>query len=360
MKFKALIVFYILVVFPLQATELKIVPLKQLNSLTYIKKQKSERLNFKRFPLASSPSATWESPVIPEAFVLNIPKGRIYSKNGYVIVSQKYLIKELLWPWSDLKKGKQKINLATLPKVKFVKGKVVVLTQEGHSNYYHWITEILPKLALVKNMSYDYLYLPRLDYPFQHETLAVLGIDPQKIIQADQDTYIEADEVIAPSFVSKSCYTPKWVADYLKENLITAPLPFSQSFSKKVFISRQKASYRRVKNEDEVFALLKPLGFKRYYLEELKLSDQIQLFRQANTIIAFHGAGLTNLIFSKEGTQVIELFQEHEDDTYCYLSQTLGLKYNALKTVSFKKGGGYNDTIVPLKVIKQLVQKLSA
>jgi hypothetical protein len=56
--------------------------------------------------------------------------------------------------------------------------------------------------------------------------------------------------------------------------------------------------------------------------------------------VSFHSAGLTNLIFSKPGIQVIEIFQEHEENYFCYLSQALHLKYDCLKTTLFKKKAG--------------------
>ena len=192
------------------------------------------------------------------------------------------------------------------------------------------------------------------------ETLRLLGINSDKIIES-QNNYnlIETDTLIIPSFVSRSCYTPKWVVDYLRKKL----LPHIESISgpthspHKIFISRKKASHRKVINEDEIFNILEPLGFKRYFLEDLALLEQISLFKNATDIVAPHGAGLVNLIFANAGTRVIELFQEHEDDTYWYLSQVVGLKHFCVKTTEFKKGGGYTDTVIPLSFIKDLIKR---
>jgi hypothetical protein len=112
-------------------------------------------LRFEIFPLASSQSSTWPRPVIPATFVLTIPNGRVYSNYGYAILNNKYLIDPLLWPWSPIKKKKQIIDSNHLKNLKKIKGKALLLTQEGHNNYYHWITEIIPKLELVKDMEFD-------------------------------------------------------------------------------------------------------------------------------------------------------------------------------------------------------------
>jgi hypothetical protein len=319
------------------------------------------KLQFKRFALASSKSSTWEAPVLPQTFVLKVPKGRIFSDSGYVLVKEKYLVSELLWPWSPYKKGKKSLNLNNAGQLRHISGKVVVLTQEGHRNYYHWMFEILPKLALIKDVgSIDWIYLPRMDLPFQKQTLSMMGVDLEKVIEADSTTYLEADEVIVPSFVSRSCYTPHWVVDYLQKNLVPALSSANshEKFGGKVFISRKKASYRKIKNEDEIFAYLEPLGFKMYHLEDLTIVEQRMLFADAEIVIAPHGAGLTNLIFCKPGTKVLEIFQSHEDDTYCYLSQVLQLDYHCLKTVKFTKKGGYTDTTVSLPLFQQFVQPI--
>ncbi len=182
------------------------------------------------------------------------------------------------------------------------------------------------------------------------ESLERMGVDPKKMLIGHPNAYIQADELIVPSAVAQSCYTPEWVARYLRERLI---LTRDQNLvpTKRVFISRQKASYRCVANEDDVYALFQPLGFERYCLEELTFKDQVELFQQAKIVVSFHGAGLTNILFMQPESHVIELFQEHEDDSYCYLSQTLNLKYKAIKTCEFQKNGGYTTTTVPIDLI---------
>ncbi len=88
-----------------EESRLKVVSLEELKGIGLgIRHEvihESIKLKFKRFPLASSEGSTWEAPVLPETFVLRIPKGRIFSDVGYVLVGEKYLVSELLWPWSS-------------------------------------------------------------------------------------------------------------------------------------------------------------------------------------------------------------------------------------------------------------------
>ena len=48
-------------------------------------------------------------------------------------------------------------------------------------------------------------------------------------------------------------------------------------------------------------------NFQNYVLEDLSLSEKVELFQSAEIIAASHGSGLTNMIFMKEGTNLIDI-----------------------------------------------------
>jgi capsular polysaccharide biosynthesis protein len=63
-----------------------------------------------------------------------------------------------------------------------------------------------------------------------------------------------------------------------------------------------------VKNERAVLEVLGDCGFRTVTLDGLKVADQAALFRDAEVIVAAHGAGLANLVFCRPGVKLIELF----------------------------------------------------
>jgi len=98
-----------------------------------------------------------------------------------------------------------------------------------------------------------------------------------------------------------------------------------------IFISRSKASVRRVINENALMDFLAPLGFKSYCLEDLGFNDQVKLFSKAKVVVGPHGSGLTNIVWAGDGASVIELLPEnrlHPD--YFQLSMALGHRYAAV------------------------------
>ena len=80
---------------------------------------------------------------------------------------------------------------------------------------------------------------------------------------------------------------------------------------RRIFIDRRGSPLRQLTNEDELIAALSE--FVPVRLETLTVAEQIRLFRNADIIVAPHGAGLTNIGFSRPGTVVIELMM----DSYC-------------------------------------------
>jgi hypothetical protein len=79
-------------------------------------------------------------------------------------------------------------------------------------------------------------------------------------------------------------------------------------FPKRIYISRNDARLRRVSNEDRLMPILEERGFTRVTLGGMPMARQVQHFRQAEAIVAAHGAGLAHLAWCKPGAKAIEFF----------------------------------------------------
>jgi hypothetical protein len=99
---------------------------------------------------------------------------------------------------------------------------------------------------------------------------------------------------------------------------------------RRVYISRSLASRRPV-NEDAVEAMLKDYGFAIVHTETIGIHEQATLFNQADIIISPHGAALTNMLFARPGTMIVEVFNpDYIDPQYCIRSKGGGLRYKAI------------------------------
>ncbi|MBC5992539.1 glycosyltransferase family 61 protein [Pontibacter cellulosilyticus] len=208
----------------------------------------------------------------------------------------------------------------------------------GENNYFHWMIDSLPRLHLLQKAGWfdkiDWFVVPKHSLPYQKDTLRILGIPDTKIVEGHSVNHIKADTLFASTFVRNIEHIPNWACQFLRDKFIPAAQRIIQT-PKRIYISRQDSSYRSVTNEANVLKVLHKYGFKKVELSELTFTEQVSLFKNAEVVVAPHGAGLTNLVFCRPGTQVIELFaREYTPPLYADLASKVNLKYNYLTSAS--------------------------
>jgi capsular polysaccharide biosynthesis protein len=316
-----------------------------------------------------------------ETFILTLPNARIQTSLGFILF-ENHFIYELLWG-GRLELLSHVRQMQDHEVYKF-SGRVAVIANVAGDTYAHWLDEVLGRLALLEmyNISYDWLYVCY-EKPFMQETLQLWGVDPAKIIQVpcDSRTFsVQADEVIVPSTVIATdlgykkhigLYVHPYTAEYVRNKLLCAAKAQNRlvNFSKRVFISRKDAPWRKMINEDQVFKIFEKYGFERYEPSKLSVVDQILLFENAEIVVATHGSALINTMFCKPGTHVIEIFQALIDSSFWYIAHLFNLEYIAIKTLNFKEEHVTNwpahtkeydfawrqDTYIPLHAITQTI-----
>jgi Glycosyltransferase 61 len=244
------------------------------------------------------------------------------------------------------------------PKIRQVDGTVLSLVHEGDSNYYRWLMETLPRMRYVREAActFDWLYC-RQQQRFHRESMASLGWDSTRLIASDQNKFVRARQLAVPRFVDEA---ESWVIPWLQEQF----LPLAQdrkaeSLPKRVYISRRKATGRRVANESELMRHLESAGFTSVVLEDWKWLDQIALFRNAEAVIGSHGAGLANLVFCSAGTTVIELIAEsYPFNFYPEISRQNRLEHHTLSCLPVAPNRVFSsDLVAHIESVLRLVNK---
>ena len=92
----------------------------------------------------------------------------------------------------------------------------------------------------------------------------------------------------------------------------------NQKKHKKIYISRELAIKRHLTNEKEFLPILKKFNFRKVVLEKMSIPKQIELFRSISHLIAPHGAGLTNVIFSPANTKILEIRPVLTSGNFCF------------------------------------------
>ncbi len=99
-----------------------------------------------------------------------------------------------------------------------------------------------------------------------------------------------------------------------------------------LFVSRGDAKLGALVNEAEVLAELMDYDFDFLAPRPEDHKATIEAFQSARILVAAHGEALTNLLFCRPGTLVIELFASNQiKSDYCWLAMRLGLRYRAVR-----------------------------
>jgi capsular polysaccharide biosynthesis protein len=215
-----------------------------------------------------------------------------------------------------------------------VNGRVAVLATEAADLYYHWLFQLLPRYNLIERAGIrvsdiDYYYVNSQRSRFQRETLALLGIEPSKVIAGDKVPYLRARELIVPSVpLGASCFRP-WMLDFLREKFLPKNWREMQPSGRRLYISRGRAGYRRVLNESEVVSFLTERGFEVAAMETMSVPEQAAVMAACDVVIGPHGGGMSNLVFCTPGTKVVEIYSPELVATYFWrLSNRLDLDYS--------------------------------
>ena len=120
------------------------------------------------------------------------------------------------------------------------------------------------------------------------------------------------------------------LTDIFRHHLAVAA-PAEAPIANRLFVSRRDAKIRLLKNEKTLEAMLAESGFTTFVPGKASLAEQVDAFGRADIVVSVHGAALTNLLFCRPGTLVIEIFPANfVKSTYLWLAKRLGLEYRAV------------------------------
>ena len=238
------------------------------------------------------------------------------------------------------------------------KGKIFSLLTGGggNHNYWHWLFDVLPRLAILekskKNVNIDYYLFPNLNEKFQNESVDLLNIPVNKRLSSRFLRHLSGDQIIATSHpynllndpLLDSLDIPQWIINFLKNKFLNNFDYFDKNY-KKIFINRKDGNtFRFIENENEVEEFLKQKNFHSLTLSNYSFLEQIKIFNNAEYIVGLHGAGFANSIFCKPKTKILELKAETAGDAIKNLVEKNNLIYNHLsfknKTFNFEDQNG--------------------
>ncbi|WP_164972753.1 glycosyltransferase family 61 protein [Lacibacter luteus] len=200
------------------------------------------------------------------------------------------------------------------------------------SNHYHWICDFLPRLYAAKHMFGTHVFLlPDTAYVRTTgvEMLKMMGLLPPAIEWILPRTMhkIKNLSIVERPVQSGRIHDPLMMQ--LKKLVYKSFPAHEQTATKRIYISRENATHRRLLNEHEVQAVFFDYGFDILRYEKLSIKEQIQLSQSASIIASIHGAGLTNAFFMQPGAAVMEFRRDgiYQNQCFWHLADAMQLDY---------------------------------
>lgn len=296
--------------------------------------------------------------------IFRINNGILYSGkvNDCAIISENKLINEASYQYRFKKKnwiinGASSENITLkigTPSIRRkISGSVFSLLSGGGGkhNYFHWLFDVLPRLAILENTKNlkrpDYYLAPSLKNAYQHQTLNKLNIPNSKLLDGKTIKHLSCDKLFVTDHPyvfnndpSKSIlHIPDWIIHWLRIKFKTSN-KLKKKYPKKIFIDRADSSFnnsRYIINNRDVKSSLEKIGFKVIVLSDFTFDEQIRVFQNAKVIVGLHGAGFANIIFCKARTKVIELQSLSSGNLYKNLAQKCNINYKKISVRSKNK-----------------------
>ena len=275
-----------------------------------------------------------QTSVYPETFVATIPQGRV-TPRGLIITPDGQLLEDvsIFFYFAGGRTMMPDLSLAWNLEQLEIGGRVAALSTDGASLYYHWLFQLLPRFELLRRAGIepggiDYYVVNGQEQPFQRESLALLGIDPKKVIASNRVPIIRAKELVVPSVpLGVGCFRP-WMMEFLRDTFLPKNHRDLKHTGRRLYISRAAAKYRRVLNEDDVVQFLRRRRFETIALEAFSIREQAAAMAACEVVVAPHGGGLSNVVFCTPGTKIIEIFSPELVASYFWkISNQVGLDY---------------------------------
>ena len=188
-------------------------------------------------------------------------------------------------------------------------------------NWYHWITEILPRIWLTRRLPTDLDGVPLLihpgflQFPAMRETLDVIRGD-RPVITVDDVEWLHIDRMVwvdgmfsmnhhaiyPDGLVNQSSRFHPAMRDF-RADVLAARRRVSGGTPRRVFLDR--GGHARPYNDTEAKEALASRGFVVVDPGSLDFSGQVELFANAEFLVGPSGAAWANLLFASQGTKAL-------------------------------------------------------
>ena len=234
----------------------------------------------------------------------------------------------------------------------------MVLGSSPSDNYFTNLIHFLPRIFFINDKKINLAIHRNLSNRFRKfiQTVGTLRGIEISFTYLDDGFYNFNNSYIPEFFnVNKSI---KILKIFLEKVLMNVKVP---QFKPKIYIRREDAYYRKVLNEADLISKLRKHDFEIINPQHFEILEQMKIFSNAEVIISPHGSNMSNLIFCRKGTKIIEIspelnnsFEQNITRRYKDIADIFNLEFQTIKadSVEVSKHSELSKKYIHPKILK--------
>lgn len=191
------------------------------------------------------------------------------------------------------------------------------------SGYFHWFGDVIHKYFLLKERNYEgKLLLPEkfkeinfVVESIKYFSISHIFISKNELVRSE-NLYLLPYQLISGNYIENITLTINKIVNFKKI-----------SPKKIIYISRTKAKYRKIVNEEEIIKILNKYDIEIHNFDNISWINQIRIAKQTKLIISIHGAALTNILFMNKKQKILEIRHPDSNVQNCYFSLASALNH---------------------------------
>ena len=217
------------------------------------------------------------------------------------------------------------------------------------NNYYHFLVHLIGQLLMLQEKGIDMSLPVLMPRSIREKRFFVEFADKYPLLK--QLNYIEYDRCIVHCNEFYICNSTIITENQIQ--LFKQITTNSNCHYKKIFIGRKNVA-RVASNANEIEKIMKSFGFETVYFENHTLDEQIAIIRGADYFVSYHGAGLTNLLFTNNPN--LKVLEIHNSNAKLYWHYALFCAKMKINYDCFVGGEMKNDSyyVNPLEFEKKI------
>ena len=304
---------------------------------------------------------------VPEKYLARLPQAELRGADGLVFLSSGCYARE--WAFSrELLSQAEEYRMPSLRPRRYMKGNYYSLFWIHWSNYFHWLHDSLLRLYRISEfVPPDTRFIVPANLPPRwQESLACLGLPSAQLVEYDGESVWRLENLFFSSYTKRASYDLPVELDWFRRRIWQNAGISEPKRAKRIYISRERAAWRKIVNEAQVRECVASFGFESHVLEALTFQEQVKLFSQAEIVVGCHGAGNANMLFAPPHATMIEIFSpNYVQNSYWSMCDGLDVTYwyltaHAAPTTDPTRNPGYplEDIRVPLDALSQIIERV--